>query len=153
MASESPSWDEFAAEINALPLAGGAAHPAQASNGLDLLCDEYERLSDLVERESERLKAIADKIADLVHIAPDAVNETATVTLPGGVTLEVSRGERYVWEQDIIEQIITTAPHAVVETKYSIPKKKFEALEPAEKAVFMPALTRKPGPLKITIKR
>ena len=92
----------------------------------------------------------------------DGVKEKLLAEFPGdpgeyelkndGTLLRISIGEKFTWDSDILEQLFATKaiPDHVRQT-FGVNRKKFEALPEADRAPLLPALTRKPGTIKIEV--
>lgn len=72
----------------------------------------------------------------------------------GNWVVTVKRSERWSWDSDMLEQIYPNgevSPDFVRKTT-SIDKRKFQTLDEDERRVLLPALTRAPGQVKISVK-
>lgn len=147
--------DDMADEWDALEQALGpatASQPAPLTGTLDLLAADYERLSLEVTQLTEKLKSVAENIAQELRLDPDAVAESREANLSFG-RVKAERGERWEWDQDVLKGIVGDTDDPIVQKRLTIQRRKFEALPASEQATYLPALTRKAGPLKITIER
>jgi hypothetical protein len=110
---------------------------------------EYAELS----QQAEQLEARLDLLKD--HMLAEFSEESGEqVMIADNLEITVNRQERWTWDNDILEDIYGSSddipPH--VKRKMTVDKRRFQALDDEDKRELLPALTRKPGAAKITIK-
>ena len=157
-------WDELE------PVAPGAAEPAACAvkdmfghvTHIDVAGERADRLADLAEklfyidRENAELKEARKRaILDLEGLIPETHEGEIKAH---GWTIMVERGERWSWDKDILEQLLKAKgindPENVppfISRSTTINRKKFDVQPDAERAEWMPALTRQKGTTKITV--
>lgn len=111
--------------------------------------EEYLRLSEQMARIADRLDVLGEQIA--AHF-PESPGEHGLI-IGNRHVVTCKRPEVWSWDTDILEQMFgtTTEPPAPVKRRYTVDKRKFQALEDGDKAALLPALTRKPGKAKIEV--
>lgn len=119
------------------------------TEGLAKMAEEYGQLVQQIEHLAEKAETLKAKIE--VEFPADAgeFNKQA-----GSYMITLNRQERWTWDKEILETIYASSaslPEFVRRT-YSIDKRKFKSLDDDQKKVLLPALTRKGGPVKISVK-
>lgn len=144
----------------ALPLSGGFANPPVADESITRLADTYEETLGGLEILKERLRETGEEIARRMLVHASAVDAEESLSLGDGRVLTVSRGARYAWDKDILEGLAGPHPsdtmlspqaESAIERQIAVKRREFDRLEPEYQSELLPALTRKPGALKITI--
>ena len=109
--------------------------------------------ADLARRKEEiegRLSVLGDQILTAF------TEESGEQVLPinNNISIIVNRVERWTWDTELLDEIFAQSdslpPH--VQKRITVDKRKFQALSDDQKRELLPALTRKPGSAKITIK-
>mgnify|MGYP003691365459 CR=1 FL=1 len=117
--------------------------------GLAKMAEEYGRLVTQIDKLVEKAETLKTKIE--VEFPADAgeFNKQA-----GSYMVTLNRQERWTWDKEILETIFsssTTLPEFVRRT-YSVDKRKFKSLDEGQQRELLPALTRKGGTVKISVK-
>ena len=119
------------------------------AEGLAKLAEEYGQIAVQIERLTEQAETLKMKIEAEFPADAGEFNKQA-----GSYMVTLNRQERWTWDKEILESIFassTTLPEFVRRT-YSIDKRKFKHLDEAQQSELLPAITRKGGPVKITVK-
>lgn len=147
-------------EKEGLPLAGGKA------GGVDeevicRLADELELTTSHLETLKKRKSELEEEIARRLHVNTASVDESAEVKLEDGRVIQVTRGARFQWDQELLEDYfggtsygpayISTDVRNAVKRKWEVNRSRFEKLPSENQDEISSALTRRPGPLKVTI--
>ena len=117
------------------------------------LASAAREFADLARRKEEieaRLSVLGDQI--LTAFTEEAGEQA--LPIDNTTTVVVNRSERWTWDTELLDDIFATSDNlpAHVQKKITVDKRKFQALDDDQKRELLPALTRKPGPAKITIK-
>lgn len=91
-------------------------------------------------------------VEDLARFVPEVAGDHALNTERH--TIIVTRGERYLWDRDILEQMFGTDPEDLpdyVKQNLTIDKRRYLKLDEPEKDKLRPALTRKLSAPKLTV--
>jgi hypothetical protein len=117
------------------------------------LVAQAKEFADLSKRKEEidaRLEVLSDQI--LTAFTEEAGEQTIAVT--NNLQVNVVRSERWTWDTELLDDIFAQSnslpPH--VKKRITVDKRKFQALDEDQRRELLPALTRKPGPAKITVK-
>lgn len=119
--------------------------------------DDEKFLSDVSDLQSlqTNLDAIKKKVDRLIEniCATMPIEIGDTYKTVKGVTVTVTRPERFKWDQDLMKQLLNDVDvlPAHVTKRYTVEKRKFERLPDEDKALLLPALTREAGAPKITV--
>ncbi len=119
------------------------------TGGLSGMVEEYSQLVNQIEKLSSKADHLKMKIE--AEFPADAGEFNKQV---GAYMVTLYRQERWTWDKEILETIFTsstTLPDFVRRT-YSIDKKKFKTLDEEQQKELLPALTRKGGPVKVSVK-
>jgi hypothetical protein len=117
------------------------AHP------LDAIVDEYVALETAFEGLKDRKEALSQQIAAHFPNEPGDYSE-----IVGKTEVKVKVGEKWSWEQDVLEAMFASTPLPdYIEQRLSVKRKDFEKLSETEKLALLPALTREPAKPRITI--
>lgn len=119
------------------------------AQGLARLAEEYGQLVNQIEKLAEKAEALKIKIEGEFPSDAGEFNKQA-----GSYMVTLNRQERWTWDKEILEAIFSSSPTLpdFVKRNYSIDKRKFKTLENEQQKELLPALTRKGGPVKITVK-
>ena len=110
---------------------------------------EYKMLVNQKEAIDQRIEALSYQILDEVseepgeHVLKVGEEHVVHIRIP----------ERYQWDQDELKKILddgNSLPDFVRKT-LSVDKRRFDALDDAERKTLLPALTRKPGKPSIKV--
>lgn len=73
----------------------------------------------------------------------------------GPRVIRVKRAERYTWDQDLLATMFEEEEELpeFVNRKLAVDKRKFDKLDDKDKEDLLPALTRKPGPVTVTVEK
>lgn len=116
------------------------------------LVAQAKEFADLTKRKEEidaRLEVLHDQI--LTAFTEEAGEQSLSL---GKLHVNVNRSERWTWDTELLDDIFAQSnnlpPH--VKKRITVDKRKFQALDDDQRRELLPALTRKPGPAKITVK-
>jgi hypothetical protein len=119
------------------------------AEGLAKLAEQYGQIAAEIERLSEKAETLKMKIEAEFPADAGEFDKQA-----GSYMVTLNRQERWTWDKEILETIFassTSLPEFVRRT-YSIDKRKFKSLDDEQQRELLPALTRKGGTVKITVK-
>lgn len=107
----------------------------------------YMELMDKIDTMQEEADALK---ADLVAEFPEEMEDQTR--LFANMAITVKRGERWTWDSDKLREIVGDVDSShLVKMSLSIDKRKFQKLADEEKAPYLAALTRAPGPVKVEV--
>lgn len=119
------------------------------AEGLARLAEEYGQITREIEKLVEKAETLKVKIEAEFPSDAGEFNKQA-----GSYMVTLNRQERWTWDKETLEAIFSSSPSLpdFVRRNYSIDKRKFKSLEVEQQKELLPALTRKGGPVKITVK-
>tara|TARA_B100001094_G_scaffold100619_2_gene96767 strand:+ start:5942 stop:6382 length:441 start_codon:yes stop_codon:yes gene_type:complete len=111
-------------------------------------CSSLQDLQGNLDSIKKKIDKLTDDICACLPIEIGDVYKTVE-----GVTVTVTRPERFKWDQDLIKQLLNDVDvlPSHVTKRYTVEKRRFERLPDEDKALLMPALTREAGAPKITV--
>lgn len=125
-------------------------YPENELSPLAEVAEEYRVLLERKEQIESRLTILSDKIlSEFVEVPGEQ-----SLVVSNRLTIHINRPERWTWDSEIISDLYPSEEEAPphITKKMSVDKRRFHGLDDAEKKILLPALTRKPGTAKISIK-
>ena len=128
-------------------------------------CEDFEKADgqSSLAKIAEDFKSTVQQIEDLQEKADRLKNQIEAEfsqdtgeqnKQAGAYLITLTRQERWSWDKDVLIEIYQS-PDAMpdfIKKTYSIDRRKWKTLSDDEQAKLLPALTRKPGSSKITVK-
>ena len=122
---------------------------AAPNSGLAEAAQEYQALTRQQEELQAKIEALHDKI--LAEFSEESGEQTMVAD---HYAITVNRQERWTWDADMLDDLFGNQEELPthVKKRLTVDKRRFQTLDDEDKRLLLPALTRKPGPAKISVK-
>ncbi len=122
---------------------------ATEQGGIAKVAEEFKSISKQIEDLEERRDRLKAKIEG--EFSQDMGEQSKQA---GSYLITLSRQERWSWDKEVLLEIYksTDSMPEFIKKTFSIDRRKWKSLDDDDQTRLLPALTRKPGPVKIVVK-